>query len=84
MTVACPVGATGVQSRLGVFQGQTSGFGSYTPVCDGDPRTFDVLVTSANGLFGEGIAQALTFADVTFDGRPFSGVDDDGALEIVP
>jgi len=84
VTVACPVGATGVQSRLGVFQGQTSGFGSYTPVCDGDPRTFDVLVTSANGLFGEGIAQALTFADVTFAGRTFSGVDDDGALEIVP
>jgi hypothetical protein len=84
VTVACPVGATGVESRLGVFQGQTSGFGSYTPVCDGDRRTFDVLVTSANGLFVEGIAQALTFADATFAGRTFSGVDDDGALELVP
>lgn len=84
VTVACPVGATGVESQLGVFQGQTSGFGAYTPVCDGDRHAFDVLVTSANGLFVEGIAQALTFADVTFAGRTFSGVDDDGALEIVP
>lgn len=32
VTVGCPVGATGVPSRIGVFQGNTSGFGSYTPV----------------------------------------------------
>lgn len=84
VTVGCPVGATGVPSRIGVFQGNTSGFGSYTPVCDGTPHRFDVLVSSANGLFAAGIAQALTFADVTFGGRTFSGIDDDGALELVP
>jgi hypothetical protein len=30
-----------------------------------------------------GIAQALTFADVEYNGDVFSGVDDDGALELV-
>lgn len=84
LTVACPVGATGVPSRVGVFQGQTSGFGPYTPVCDGAEHRFDVLVGSTNGLFAAGIAQALTFADITYDGRTFSGIDDDGSLELVP
>jgi hypothetical protein len=84
VTIACPVGATGVESRLGVFQGQTSGFGTYTPFCDGARHTFDVLVTSANGVFLPGIAQTLTFANVTYDGRAFYGVDDDGSLELVP
>ena len=84
VTIACPVGATGVPSRIGVFQGNTSGFGPYTPACDGAEHRFDVLVTSANGLFVEGIAQALTFADAAFAGRTFSGVDDDGVLELVP
>jgi len=84
VTVACPVGASGVPSRVGVFQGQTSGFGPYTPVCDGAGHRFDVLVSSTNGLFAAGIAQALTFADITYDGRTFSGIDDDGALELVP
>ena len=83
LTVACPVGATGVASRVGVFQGQTSGFGPYSPFCNGAEHRFDVLVGSTNGLFAAGIAQALTFADITYDGRTFRGIDDDGALEIV-
>jgi hypothetical protein len=84
VTIACPVGATGVPSKIGVFQGNTSGFGPYTPVCDGAEHRFDVLVTSTNGLFAGGIAQTLTFADITYDGRTFSGIDDDGSLDIVP
>jgi len=84
VTVACPAGATGVASRVGVFQGQTSGFGSYTPVCDGAPHTFSVRAATSNGVFTAGTAQTLTFADVTFAGRTFSGVDDNGALQIVP
>ena len=84
LTVACPLGASGVPSRVGVFQVQTSGFGPYTPVCDGAEHQFDLLVGSTNGLFAAGIAQALTFADITYDGRTFSGIDDDGSLELVP
>ncbi|HWM14472.1 MAG TPA: hypothetical protein VNO56_08330 [Gaiellaceae bacterium] len=84
LTVACPVGATGLESRLGVSQGETRGVGTYTPVCDGSRHTFTVRVEATRGVYQAGIAQALTFADVEFDGRFFSGVDDDGALELVP
>jgi hypothetical protein len=83
VTVACPVGATGLESRLGVSQGETRGVGTYTPVCDGSRHTFTVRVVAFRGVYQAGIAQALTFADVEFDGRFFAGVDDDGALEIV-
>ena len=83
VTVACPLGAIGVESRLGVFQGQTSGIGLYTPVCDGAPHTFDVRVPATSGAYVLGIAQTLTFANVTYDGMAFYGIDDDGALEIV-
>ena len=84
VTVACPVGTTGVPSRVGVFQVLTSGSGPYLPVCDGQPHTFAVTVTATQGAYVAGIAQALTFADILWEGRPFSGVDDDGALELVP
>jgi hypothetical protein len=84
LTVACPVGATGLESRLGVSQGETRGVGTYTPVCDGSRHMFTVWVEATRGVYQAGIAQALTFADAEFDGRFFSGVDDDGALELVP
>jgi hypothetical protein len=83
VTVACPAGPTGRESGLVVSQaGQTMGTGRYTPVCDGTRHTFSVLVTASNGVYRTGIAQALTFADVELGGQVFSGVDDDGALDI--
>ena len=84
VTVACPAGTTGVPSSVGVFQVLTSGSGPYLPVCDGQPHTFAVTVTARQGAYVVGIAQALTFADILWEGRSFSGVDDDGALELVP
>jgi hypothetical protein len=85
VTVACPVGTTGRESGLVVSQaGIVMGSGRYTPICDGAPHTFTVRVSSTNGrLYQPGIAQALTFADVDYNGQVFSGVDDDGALELV-
>jgi hypothetical protein len=84
VSVACPVGTTGVQSGVNVSQsGITSGNGSYLPVCDGTRHTFSVTVEASNGVYQEGIAQALTFANIEHDGRGFAGVDDDGALELV-
>ena len=84
VTVACPAGTTGLESGLVVSQaGQSIGSGRYTPICDGAPHTFTVLVTATQGLYHVGIAQALTFADIEFEGQVFSGVDDDGALDIV-
>jgi hypothetical protein len=83
VTVACPAGTTGRESRLGVSQGQVRGVGTYTPVCDGSRHTFTVRVQTSGGLYQPGTAQALTFADIEWQGEVFSGVDDDGALELV-
>ena len=83
VTVACPSGTTGLESGLGVSQGETRGSGPYTPVCDGSRHTFTVRVEAIRGLYQAGIAQALTFADVEHAGEIFSGVDDDGSLEIL-
>jgi len=84
VTVACPAGTNGLESRLVVSQaGQVMGVGTYTPACDGSRHTFTVRVAAGDGVYQLGIAQALTFADIEFGGEIFSGVDDDGALDIV-
>ena len=84
VTVACPAGTTGRESGLVVSQaGRVMGSGRYTPICDGSRHTFSVLVQASQGVYEPGIAQALTFADIVFNGEVFSGVDDDGALELV-
>ena len=85
VTVACPQGTNGLPSGVNVSQqGQVTGNGAYTPVCDGGPHTFSVSVEASEGLYRAGIAQALTFANIEHAGNPFVGVDDDGALELVP
>jgi hypothetical protein len=85
VTVACPAGTAGLPSGLNVSQsGLVSGNGTYTPICDGARHTFDVRVEASSGVYQPGIAQALTFANVAFGGQVFVGVDDDGALELVP
>jgi Family of unknown function (DUF6299) len=84
VTVACPAGTTGRLSSVNVSQqGRTSGNGTYLPVCDGSPHRFEVTVEASQGSYEPGIAQALTFANVDFNGNAFYGVDDDGALELV-
>jgi hypothetical protein len=76
ITAACPVGANGQQSYVNISQGQTSGNGSYVPVCDGRSHTFTVRVLASQGAFQAGTAQALTFANVEHEGIGFSGVDE--------
>lgn len=84
VAVACPAGTTGLQSSLVVSQsGQAIGAGTYLPICDGSPHTFTVRVEASQGVYRSGIAQALTFANIEFDGQTFSGIDDDGSLDIV-
>jgi hypothetical protein len=77
ITVACPVGATGLASSyVVVSQGQTAaGRGTYVPICDGQEHTFAVRVAAGRGVYQVGIAEALTFADVEHGGFAFSGVD---------
>ena len=83
LVVACPVGATGHESFVGVTQDQTaSGTGAYVPVCDGRQHTFSVLVEATQGEYRVGDARALTFAIVEHGGFGFSGVDD-GPVQIV-
>jgi hypothetical protein len=76
VTSACPVGANGRESRLGVSQGETRGVGFYVPECDGFEHTFTVRVEASRGVYAAGTAQALTFADVEHGGMDFSGVDE--------
>ncbi|MGH3129383.1 MAG: hypothetical protein ACRDNX_01055 [Gaiellaceae bacterium] len=76
VTTACPVGANGQQSFVNVSQGQTSGNGSYLPMCDGRRHTFTVRVQASQGVFQAGNAQALTFANIEHGGNGFSGVDE--------
>ncbi len=84
VAVACPAGTTGLESRLVVSQaGRVMGVGTYLPICDGSSHTFTVRVQASDGVYEAGIAQALTFADIEYAGEVFSGVDDDGALDIV-
>jgi hypothetical protein len=83
VTVACPARTNGRESGLVVSQGQAIGVGRFTPVCDGSRHTFRVRVQASQGVYQPGIAQALTFADIEYAGEIFSGVDDDGALDIV-
>ena len=87
VTVACQAGMTGLPSGLNVSQGGlVSGNGTYTPICDGTRHTFSVRVEASQGtgVYQAGIAQALTFANVALGGEVFLGIDDDGALELVP
>lgn len=78
VTVACPVGANGKPSSyVNVSQGEASGSGNYTPVCDGRPHTFTVRAQAFRGVFQAGTARALTFADVEHQGcNCFSGFDE--------
>jgi hypothetical protein len=83
VTVACPDGTNGLQSSLNVSQqGQTSGGGSYLPVCDGSRHTFIVRAQATQGTYHTGSAQALTFANIEHQGNVVYGIDD-GTIEIV-
>lgn len=71
VTVACPQQTTGRPSRVGIFQGQVSGFGGFTPVCDGQPHQFTVFVEASGGLFQPGNALVVPDVEVEWQGRIF-------------
>lgn len=81
VTVACPVGATGLSSSdvtIGQDQpgGIAGGVANYLPQCDGQPHTFTIRVASTTGRpFLLGSALATAFAAVEAAGNPFLGVD---------
>ncbi|HSE82695.1 MAG TPA: hypothetical protein VLA87_13555 [Gaiellaceae bacterium] len=80
VTVACPVGAIGLDSSdVGIGQDQPGGLAAgratYVPTCDGQPHTLTITVPTTEGLFRAGSALATTFAAVEAGGDPFLGVD---------
>ena len=81
VTVACPVGATGLgSSDVVVGQDQAGGLAggvtNYLPRCDGQPHTLTIRVPATTGrLFRPGSALATTFAAVEAGGNEFLGVD---------
>jgi hypothetical protein len=85
VTVACPPPGVGLQSSLNVSQsGLVLGGGSYTPICDGSRHTFTVTARAIRGVYQPGIAQAVTFANLDYNGEAVYGIDEDGALELIP
>lgn len=89
VTIACPVGATGLNSSdVSVGQDQPGGLAggvaNYVPTCDGQPHTLSIRVTATMGrLFRTGSALATTFAAVEFEGNAFLGVDQK-TIQILP
>jgi hypothetical protein len=84
VTVACPAGTNGLRSSLVVSQSPVIiGSNTYTPICDGSRHTFTVRVEADSNPYQPGIAQALTFANIEWQGEVFYGIDDDGALELI-
>jgi hypothetical protein len=84
ITVACPVGARGLESYVNVSQGQqVFGTGFYTPTCDGQSHTLSVLVPATQGLFQPGAGSALTFAVVEAEGQSSTGVAENTQLQLV-
>lgn len=82
VTVACAPGPVGLQSYVAVSQDNVVGRGFYEPVCDGSPHTFTVTAATSGGTFHAGDARSLSFADVEWNGRFFTGVGDE-PLQIV-
>jgi len=77
IAVACPSGTTGLASSISVSQsgGTTQGAGSFTPICDGQNRTFVVSITASRGTFVTGSALADAFVITEWSGQGFYGFD---------
>ena len=76
LAVACPIGATPVQSFISVAQGGTAqGSGSFTPICDRFSHTFVVSIAASQGTFHTGSATSEAFATVEWESQGFYGID---------
>jgi hypothetical protein len=77
ISVACPSGTTGLTSGITVSQngGTAQGAGSFTPICDGQDRTFVVSITASRGTFVTGSALADAFVITEWESQGFYGFD---------
>jgi hypothetical protein len=75
VTVACAAGPTPQQSTVTLTQGPTTGQGTFMPVCDGQPHTFNVSVQPNQGLFQNNFALGNAFVTVEHEGDLIFGED---------
>jgi len=77
VAVACPIGATGLESYVTVSQDGTAlGRAFFTPTCDRTTRSLVLSLPASQGTFHTGSAVADAFVTVTWNGEAFFGVDD--------
>jgi hypothetical protein len=76
VTVTCPMSAVGQGGQLAIYDGVIRGVGTFGPTpCDTLPHTVSVRVSSNQGSFRVGSAEADGFASVTEGGDVFPGQD---------
>jgi hypothetical protein len=77
ITVACPIGTTGLASHVTLSQagGTTQGGAPFTPICDGQDRTYVLSVNVSRGAFVTGSAVADAFVITEWNGQGFYGFD---------
>ncbi|MGH2547491.1 MAG: hypothetical protein ACRDHH_04230 [Actinomycetota bacterium] len=76
VTVTCPMSAVGQGGQVAIYDGVIRGVGTFGPTpCDALPHTVSVRVSSTQGSFRVGSAEADGFASVTEGGDFFPGQD---------
>lgn len=84
VTVTCPRHAESLGGSVRVYDGVIAGGGSFGPTpCDAAPHTVAVRVSSPDGAFRVGSAEALASASVVEGGDVFPG-GDLRTIQIVP
>jgi hypothetical protein len=74
--VACPIGAAGAQSSVGVSQDGTAfGRAFFTPTCDRFNHSVLLQIAASQGTFHTGSVVGDASVSVTWNGGTFSGVD---------
>ena len=76
VTVTCPMSAVGQGGQVAIYDGVIRGVGTFGPTpCDALPHTVSVRMSSNQGSFRVGSAEADAFASVTEGGDVFPGQD---------
>jgi hypothetical protein len=76
VTVTCPMSAVGQGGQVRIYDGRIVGTGIFEPTpCDALPHALSVRVSSNQGSFRVGSAEAEAFASVEEGGDPFPSSD---------
>lgn len=76
VTVTCPMSAAGRGGDVRIYDGRIVGTGTFGPTpCDAQPHTVSVRVSSSEGSFRVGSAEAAAIASIEEQGDVFSSFD---------